>query len=829
MTPARWGEIKSVLAQVLDSDPGGRASTLEKLCGADSDLRREVESLLALEAKADAVLETAAAPGAIFRAQAEPLPPPATIGPYRILHEIGRGGMGVVYLGERADGQYKKQVAIKLITSARRDLGLDGRFRQERQILAQFEHAGIARLVDGGATPEGVPYFVMEYVEGLPLLEYCNKHALTVAQRIQLFLAVCDAVAHAHHRLVVHRDLKPGNILVTEEGNPKLLDFGLARVLDAGANEEVTQSFPMMTPAYASPEQVRGEPYTVSGDVYSLGVILYELLSARRPYNVPSGSLSEIVRTVCDQEPPRLSEAAPDDRLRRRLRGDLDTIAARALEKDPRRRYVSVNDLAEDLRRHLDGRPVKARPATFFYRAGKMLRRHRIAIPAGALAAILILAFAAAAWWQAQSARRRFNEVRGLAHSVIFELHDAIAPLPGSTAARNLLIERALEYLERLSKEASGDPALQWEVALAYERIGLVQGYAAESNLGNGPASFDSLRKSAAILERLSARPGASLQLRRDNLRVLNQLASAYGHSGDLKTEQEIARKCVVLSEQILKAQPGNPPAVYDVASSTATLADSFTDQGNYAEAVTLRERVLEFTRQYAELAKAGPEGRRSLALAYKKLAALYGVLQRYDESHASYEQARAIDEERCRANPSDRRAAMDLSFDYSDLGWVLSRLKDEPAALASHQKALEIREAAVKSDPNDVRAATAVASSTGRIAAVYDRMGDFDRAMMWSRKAIGLWAGMSELRNGDRSTIAELGDAHWQLADVYQEIADKRHRPELRSSAVAEYEQARALYAGLRDRGVLSRAQLHKVDDLTQQLAEARKKIPAN
>jgi tetratricopeptide (TPR) repeat protein len=829
MTPARWGAIKSVLAQVLETDPGARTKTLDQLCGVDAELRNEVESLLALESRADAVLETIAMPGALLRAETEVPPPPSAIGPYRILREIGRGGMGLVYLGERADGQYRKQVAIKLITSGRRDLGLDGRFRRERQILAQFEHAGIARLVDGGATAEGQPYFVMEYVQGLPLLEYCETHSLSIPQRIELFLSICEAVAHAHQHLVVHRDLKPGNILVTEEGSPKLLDFGLARVLDAGNDDQITQAFPMMTPAYASPEQVRGEPHTVSGDVYSLGVVLYELLSARRPYDVPSGSLAEIVRTVCEQEPRRLSQAVSDERLQKRLRGDLDTIAAKALEKDPRRRYATVDELASDLRRYLDGRPVLARPATFAYRAGKMLKRHRIAIPAGALAALLILAFAAAAWWEARSAQRRFEEVRSLAHSVIFELHDAIAPLPGSTAARNLLIARALEYLERLSKEARGDPKLAWEVALAYERIGLVQGYAPESNLGNGPAALESVQKSAAILEKLSSGSFANQRLQRDYLRVLNHLSSAYSHVGDLKHEQEVAQKCVALSEEILKRDASNATAMSDVASSTSTLADSFTNQGRYADAVPLRERVLALTRKLSDMNQASQETQRSLAVASKKLAALYGVLDRFDESHRAYQEARAIDEARCALNPADRRSQMDLSFDYSDLGWVLSRLGKQPEALASHMKALELRQAAAKSDPSDVRSASAVASSTGRIGGVYEQMGDLDQALVWRQKAVSLWTGMSELRNGDWTTVSELADAHWNLGDVYAAMAEKRTRArENWSAAGAEYEQARKLYAGLRERNVLSPARLKRVDELTAVIAQTREKTLA-
>ncbi len=381
MTIERWGVVKAVLAGVLEADPSQRTSLLEELCAGDAELRASVAALVALETRAGDLMNTAALPGAAWRADA---PAPAAIGAYRVLREIGRGGMGVVYLGARADGEYHKQVAIKLITSGWREEGLERRFRRERQILAQLDHPGIARLLDGGATAEGQPYFVMEYIEGLGLLEYCAGNQLDVKRRLALFLAVCDAVGYAHQRLIVHRDLKPGNILVTAEGEPRLLDFGLARVLDREtAGEEITQGIPMMTPAYASPEQVRGEPDTAAGDVYSLGVILYELLAGRRPYEVKNGSLLEMARAICEQEAAPLSQAG--GALGKRLAGDLEKIVAKALAKDARLRYPTVGELAGDLRRHLAGRPVHARPATFRYRAGKALRRHRVAFPAATM------------------------------------------------------------------------------------------------------------------------------------------------------------------------------------------------------------------------------------------------------------------------------------------------------------------------------------------------------------------------------------------------------------------------------------------------------------
>ena len=644
MTAGRWGEIKAVLAGVLETDPKDRAATLDRLCAGDDGLRREVEVLLAYEEKADAVLNTVMAPGASVRAVAAP---PESIGQYRILHELGHGGMGVVYLGERADGQYRKQVAIKLITNGRGDARTERRFRRERQILAQLEHDGIARLLDGGTTPGGQPYFVMEFVEGLTLVDYCEGGRLSVPARLRLFLAVCEAVAYAHQRLIVHRDLKPSNILVTKEGSPKLLDFGLGQVLNAeSVDEEGTMSgAPLMTPAYASPEQVRGEPYTVSSDVYSLGVILYELLAGRRPYKVPTGSYLELARVVVEQEPAALSHGA-DPGLRRQLEGDLDRIVAKALAKEPNIRYRDVRELAGDLRRHLDGQPILARPATLRYRAAKLWRRHRVAVPAVIAAAMLIIGFAATTWWEARRAQRRFQEVRGLAHSVMFELHDSIAKLPGSTAARELLVRRALEYLQSLSREAGSNADLQREVALGYERIATVQGFLGESNLGQVGTAVESIRKSRDILGRLRERAPSDRSVLRDYQRVSNELASAYGSSGNLQKAREITEQNIAVAEAYVKAAPADTFAIGNLSVAYGVRGDLFTDEQQYEQAIPFRQKTEELARKVVDRRPGDEEGLHNLALAQKKLGALYGVTKKYEECRREYEQARGIEEQ---------------------------------------------------------------------------------------------------------------------------------------------------------------------------------------
>jgi tetratricopeptide (TPR) repeat protein/predicted Ser/Thr protein kinase len=811
MTAGRWSEVKAVLSGVLDADAGERPALLDRLCGPDAELRTTVESLLAMESKANQ-FDTAALPGSALWADTTEKTP-EQIGPYTILHEIGRGGMGVVYLADRADGEYRKRVAIKLITGAHHQQNLEQRFRRERQILAQLEHPNIARLLDGGTTASGQPYFVMEYVEGPPLLTWCDEHHLAIEGRLPLFLSVCDAVSYAHQKLIVHRDLKPGNILVTPFGDPKLLDFGLARIVqsDVDNDTELTQAGPTpMTVAYASPEQIRGERQTVASDVYSLGVILYQLLTAHRPYQVENSSFAEIVRVTCEQEP------TPPSQFARGLSGDLETIVLKALAKDQRLRYPTVDELAADLRRHLDGQPIHARPATFFYRAGKFLRCHRISAPAAALAVVLILSFAALSWFEARRAQRRFNDVEKLAHSVMFEFHDAIANLPGSTTARELLIKRALEYLENLSREGAGDPRLAREIALGYTRIGDVQGNLGTANLGKIPAAVESYAKAEQILARLLARSPSDDSLRLDYLRVSDSLAGAYSVAGDPARARQLSGKNVALAAAALRSHPNDPAFLHAMMSAQSIAADLLTNEKEYDEAIPIRQRILELQQRLSAASPGDPASQTNLALAHKRLGALYGVVKRNEEGRREYEEARVIDEKYLAAN-GGIRAQMDLSYDYSDLGWITIRLGDQPAALAFYRKAQALRQSAAEADPKDYRAAVALASITARIGGQLRRMGDLPAARQEIQHAIAQWKELAERPGSVWSNTSFLADAHAELANLY---IDLKAYPR----AVAEYEGAIDLYVSLRDRGVLPQTLYGKIDELKAQADECRR-----
>ena len=414
-----WSRIEALFQAALKRPAHERSAFLHQACNGEPELLAELESLLASHEQAgdflvEPVLVDAEAVGESLSGR--------RIGAYQLLKEIGAGGIGLVYLAIRADDEYRKLVAVKLIKLGMDTRAIVRRFRHERQMLADLEHANIARLIDGGTTDDGRPYFVMEYVEGVPLDEYCDQHRLSVDERLKLFRTVCGAVHYAHQNLIVHRDLKPSNILVTADGIPKLLDFGIAKWLHPEPSVQTRTSTGLrpMTPDYASPEQVRGETITTASDVYALGVLLYELLTGRHPYLTDDRWLPEVERLICEAEPERPSamvSRAEGPRpagwggslatLRRRLAGDLDNIVLMALRKEPARRYASAQEFSEDIRRHLDGLPVIARKDTLAYRASKFVRRNKAAVVAATLVFVSLLSGLAATTWEAYRASQQ--------------------------------------------------------------------------------------------------------------------------------------------------------------------------------------------------------------------------------------------------------------------------------------------------------------------------------------------------------------------------------------------------------------------------------------
>jgi non-specific serine/threonine protein kinase/serine/threonine-protein kinase len=601
MNAERWQRVKQLLDSAIALEAGERSAFLDRACDGDAELRREIDSLLSSHEQAGTGFLKTPVANLKSMAAAPPARAGRVIGPYRIVEEIGHGGMGEVYRAVRADGQYTKEVAVKLVRGGFDSRSVQERFRNERQILASLDHANIARLLDGGTTDDGVPYLVMELIDGARIDSYCDEHRLSITERLRLFRQVCGAVQFAHQRLVIHRDIKPSNILVTKEGVPKLLDFGIAKILDpAGAGAETTLARPM-TPEYASPEQIRGEPITTASDVYSLGVVLYQLLTGRSPYPGETRSAHELARAVCETQPGRpstavlkpqrvrlgdqvelvgpervssLREGSPA-KLRRRLAGDLDNIVLMALRKEPEQRYASVEQLANDLRHHMEGMPVAARTTSWHYRTTKFIGRHKVGAFATAAALLILLAGVIVivresrlAAENGRRAQQRFNDIRQLADSLMFEVHDSIQDLPGATPARQLIVQRSLEYLNRLAKDSAGDDSLQRELANAYERIGLVQGDPDASNLGDIAGARDSFRKALDIREKLADLP--SNQNSADQIalaasdREVCRISARY--LGSIGTALDYCNKAVSIAERQSKSEPSNRIVMTELA-----------------------------------------------------------------------------------------------------------------------------------------------------------------------------------------------------------------------------------------------------------------------
>ena len=492
MTPERWRAIEPLLDRLLEVREEDRPALAETLSGEDEELRTELLALLAAAKAPGGILDRSA--GSYLRGLAdEPglgsAPIGERVGSWRIEREIGRGGMGVVYLAARADGAFEQRAALKLL---RRGIDTDEvleRFRRERQILARLEHPHIGRLLDGGATPEGRPYFAMEYVEGDPITAWCDSRSLGIEARLRLFLDVCHAVEYAHRNLVVHRDLKPSNILVTANGSVKLLDFGIAKLLGVGEGEGdmTAPGLRAMTPRYAAPEQIRGEPATTSTDTYALGLVLFDLLVGGSPYRLERHTEAELEKAILQQDVEAPSRAAKSrgeaavrrgatpERLARRLRGDLDAITLWALHKEPQRRYPTAEALARDVRQHLAGRPIHARPDTLSYRTGKFVGRHRVSVAAAALVMVSVLTGLMGTLWQARLVRhesRKADAVKSFLVS-LFRVSDPSQSRGEQVTARELLGRGASRVETELAREPEIQAELLGTLAEVYQRLGM--------------------------------------------------------------------------------------------------------------------------------------------------------------------------------------------------------------------------------------------------------------------------------------------------------------------------------------------------------------------
>jgi len=744
-----WHLVKELFEAARGLSAGER-ETLLAARAAGPEVRAEVEALLRTYDEAPDFLDGAVPEmaGEALSAALEQSQAGRRVGPWRLLRESGRGGMGVVWEAERADHEYEQRAAVKFLQWSVMGEWEVSRFKEERQILARLEHPGIARLLDGGTAEDGRPYLAMEYVDGEPLDAWCDRRKLNVRARLHLFLEVCAAVEYAHRHLVVHRDLKPSNMLVTAEGAVKLLDFGIARLLPAaggGTAAPTEAGMRLLTPEFASPEQVRGEAVTTASDVYSLGVVLYVLLTGRKPLTLETLGPLEAMRAVCDQEPQLPSTVAPPQRARQ-LGGELDAIVLQALRKPPEDRYPDVSALIADIRAWLEGNPVKAHPPSLWYRARKLVGRHKVSAAAVLLAALSLVAGTAVAAWQAHVAGRervraenRFEQVRRFSRALLFELHDAIRNLPGATPARHVMLARATELLDGLARDAGKDASLKLELAVGYRRLGNVQGGLFSDNLGYADRALESFRKAARLSQEVLAAEPGNLEAEIVLAGACDDLTGVYLARRELQEADRWYERHRDVAMRIEVEHPEDRRARTEVASSYSALAFYRSQRDDLNGARDLYRQAVE---RFAALVKDGyqpRELRSQYAFALKRLGAIHIVQRRLEEAERCYREALAMEDARVAAAPGEVRPKLDRSLTLSDLALTCKLRGDRARAAELYEQVLAVRKEALAADPGNVRNMVLTASAAGYLSDVYSLLGRHTVAVELGREAVRL------------------------------------------------------------------------------------------
>ncbi len=793
MEKQRWNEIKEIFAEMIEHPTASREELLRQRANGDADLYSEVLSLIAAADAPENLIELNAIDLAGKVVTGEDEYTNRRFGKYRILKEIGSGGMGTVFLAERDDGEFSMRVALKIVRQSIADAAIISRFKQERQILADLHHPNIAALHDGGISANGEPYLAMEYVEGETLTEYCTDRDLSIKDRLDIFLKVCSAVAYAHRNLVVHRDIKPSNIVVTSDGQPKLLDFGLAGTFaeDSSRTQTAVRAF---TPAYASPEQIMGAAISTASDQYSLGVVLFELISGTKPFDFDGKTVPQMIASIESGDvasPSRVASTSGAKLHRESFSSirDLDNITLKALRKEAERRYTSVEAFAEDIERYLTGRPVNARPNTISYRASRFVSRNRTGVVAAGIVVLAILTAMGISIWQATVAGRerdraeqRFQEVRRISNSLLFEIAPKIERLPGSTEARELLVVRALEYLDSLASE-SNDVKLQAELAQAYQQIGDLQGNPARPNLSDFAGAIESYQKSKQILERLPATIDNRLKL----AATYHQLSKTRFVQSEIQASFADAETALEIYHSLLETSPQDDRILRTLVAAEIDLARNYSLNNQFESAIPLYRQAL------GRLASKDPSDRdvgRLLAVGTAYLS--NGLSWNGQQDEAEFENEKAVEyAETLRSQfPNDTEIQRAAFIVYMMASSTYETIRND-VSLRYAGKALAVAQATTRADTADNQAAQNLARALSRRGNLLILMKSVDEGFEHLRSAEQT---LLELVGREpRSVVyqSDLGALYTRFGD-----AEKSRRDLFR--ALMEYQRSAAIFAKL-------------------------------
>jgi len=769
----RWQQVKQILHDASELPRESRRTFVLEASSGDPELIAEVESLLASFDDASEFLEEAPVQLSGLGDGLEG----RWVGDYRVESLIAKGGMGSVYLAHKQMDGVPLQVALKVIRFAGNLNYLSRRFRMERQILARLTHENILRLLDGGVTPEGLPFIVTEYLDAQNLESWMTETQPTLSMKLKVFQGICDGVAYAHRNLIVHGDIKPSNILITREGCPKLVDFGIARLLskqeDIDREDHTITMMPALTPWWASPEQLRGEPLTIESDCYELGRILFFLLTSQKPHDFTGLSTQQIIEKLRREAPQKPSALTGDARIA----GDLDNIVLKALEYELGQRYRSVDALNEDITLHLAMRPISARAQTKGYRLEKFVRRNIKMVSVATMAALALVLALGFGLYQAgqaraseESSRQRFEQLRSLANSLL-EADGALISLQGTTEVRLKLVNSALGYLNQLAQQENSDPKLQEDLAAAFEKIGDVQGRPGSTNLGRTAQALESYRKSEAIREaiRLQSKKAPEFIRASDNLaRSYGRISAALRAVGDSEGSLGYERKALGIRQVLFEGDPDNVLFKRALATSLTSLSGSLSQMGDFAGVLETRREAL---KMYEEIVARNPDSTpdlRGLALALARMGSITLHEGQLVESLKHYKRALDIDTRIYLTDPANVQYQLSKGWAHNNFGLILKRLSRHGDALEQFETARPYFERVAKADARDVRSRTLLETNRIRTAQTLLALGKPREALALAETALKDREELAIQNRSNAGAQGEVAEAHLAVGQIF-------------------------------------------------------------